>query len=211
MYTYIEKYIKELYTSLSISSPKQLDIKVIAKKVGIKLSYGISTFRDGNDIMLQRSTRQREWQLFGHELCHFLRHCGHQLNMHQLFVDLQENQANYFAYHFCVPTFMLRNFEFSSYYDRAIHQIAHSFNVTTKFAKTRLDMYQNKQLQYLNHRQLSPKQFAETVSSYEANQVEDADILNEEFYDYFNLDTNAEEKKRETIEFYRYIKERQKL
>ncbi len=211
MYTYIENYIKELYTSLSISSPKQLDIKVIAKKLDIKLSYGISTFRDGNDIMLQRSTRQREWQLFGHELCHYLRHCGHQLNMHRLFVDLQENQANYFAYHFCVPTFMLRNFEFSSYYDRAIHQIAHSFNVTTKFAKTRLDMYENKQLQKIYNGQLSAIQIGKMENSYETNQVSDADILNEEFYDSFNLDTYATEKKRETIEFYRYLEERQKL
>lgn len=141
MYTHIEDYIKELYTLLSISKPDQLDITTIASKLGVNLLYGKTTFLDGNDIVIKKSTKQREWQIFGHELCHYLRHCGQQLKMHYLFRELQEYQANYFAYHFCIPTFMLD--KLSNY---NANDIAQLFNVEFHFALRRLEMYQNKMM-----------------------------------------------------------------
>ncbi|MEN2467986.1 ImmA/IrrE family metallo-endopeptidase [Ornithinibacillus sp. JPR2-1] len=139
MYTHIEDYIKELYTVLSISKPEQLDIKTIASKLGVNLLYGKATFRDGNDIVIKRSTQQKEWQIFGHEICHYLRHCGQQLKMHYLFRELQEYQANHFAYHFCVPTFMLDELKIQN-----ATEIMKNFNVEYDFALKRLEMYQSK-------------------------------------------------------------------
>lgn len=139
MYTHIEDYINELYKILSISTPEQIEIENIASELGICLSYGGTSFTYKNDIVIQRSTNQREWQTFGHEVCHYLRHCGYQLNMNKLFIDLQEYQANNFAYHFCIPTFML-----DKLYNYNANDIALLFNVEFEFALRRLEMYQNK-------------------------------------------------------------------
>ncbi|HAM81614.1 ImmA/IrrE family metallo-endopeptidase [Ornithinibacillus bavariensis] len=93
----------------------------------------------GNDIRIRRSTKQKEWQLFGHELGHSLRHCGHQLKMHPLFKELQEYQANYFAYHFCIPTFML-----DKLINYTVKDIMALFNVENDFALRRLEMHKGK-------------------------------------------------------------------
>src|SRR5690625_5314205 len=94
---------------LSNNDPRQLDVEKIAGMLSINVYYGTSNYRVGNNVILKKSTKPREWQMFAHELCHCLRHVGNQLNMHYLFVDLQEYQADHFAYHFCVQTFLLVN------------------------------------------------------------------------------------------------------
>ncbi|MDY0394741.1 ImmA/IrrE family metallo-endopeptidase [Virgibacillus halophilus] len=93
---------------------------------------------------------KKEWQEFGHELAHHLRHCGQQLNMHPLFRQLQEYQATYFAYHFCVPTFMLQQLIGIS-----VKQIMNLFNVEYEFAVRRLEIYQNNKLGGLIYGQAS--------------------------------------------------------
>lgn len=135
----IERYIYELYKSIQISHPDQLKIQDIANKLGISVFYGSVNLRFNNVIVLKKSNPQIEWQNFGHELCHCLRHVGNQLNMHYLFVELQEYQANHFAYHFCVPTFMLQQLR-----EVTIYEVMNLFNVEYDFAYTRLEMYQNK-------------------------------------------------------------------
>lgn len=85
------------------------------------------------------STKQQQWQKFGHEVCHYLIHCGQQLNMYYLFRDLQENQANYFAYHFCIPTFMLEDLK-----EVTVYEVMNLFNVEYEFAFKRLEMYERK-------------------------------------------------------------------
>lgn len=65
--------------------------------------------------------------------------------MHPMFIDLQEWQANHFAYHFCVPTFMLEDLE-----EVTIYEIMNLFNVCYDFASKRIEMYQNKLL-YSKH------------------------------------------------------------
>ncbi|WP_176481824.1 ImmA/IrrE family metallo-endopeptidase [Paucisalibacillus globulus] len=139
MYTHIEDYIIELYKNLSINNPEQLEIGKIALSLGIKLHYGESTYRFGDNIIIQFTTKQRQWQLFGHEVCHYLRHYGNQLRMKDSFRDLQEWQANNFAYHFCIPTFML-----DKLYIFTVTDIMNLFNVEFDFALRRLEMYQNK-------------------------------------------------------------------
>jgi|SRR5690625_3056530 len=139
MYTHIEEYVTSLYQYLSITSPEEIDIDSIAAKLGLNIFYGSASFIINNNLFIQKSTKQKEWQTFGHEICHYLRHCGNQLNMGKLFVNFQEYQANYFAYHFCIPTFMLDNLK-----ELTVYMIMDLFNVEYKFALRRLEMYQNK-------------------------------------------------------------------
>lgn len=122
---------------MSISQPEQIDIDHIAEKLKVNIYYADVSFRFRNNIFIQKSTKQREWQLFGHEIAHYLLHSGSQLNMYYLFRDLQEYQANHFAYHFCVPTFMLDNLK-----EVNTDVIMDNFNVEFEFALKRLDMYQ---------------------------------------------------------------------
>lgn len=145
MYTHIEDYIIELYNNMAISHPEQIEMEKIALNLGIKLHYGTSTYLFGDNIIIQYETRQRQWQLFGHEVCHYLRHYGNQLNMRESFKNLQEWQANYFAYHFCIPTFML-----DKLYNYTVTDIMNLFNVEFDFALRRLEMYQNKLYGELN-------------------------------------------------------------
>lgn len=139
IYTHLEDYINNLYRSINISYPHQLDIYVIAKRLGIKIIHKKTSFRFGPIIILSCETKQQCWEKFGHELSHYVGHVGHQLNMHYLFRELQEFQAKRFAYHFCVPTFMLNELKGVSAYDIAI-----LFNVEYRFALNRLEMYKNK-------------------------------------------------------------------
>ena len=139
MYTHLEDYVFDLYTSIGVFNPSDLDMKVIAKKIGVKILYKNQTFRFNNEVLLSGGSPQEEWMDFGHEVSHYLRHCGNQLNMPPLFVDLQELQANHFAYHFCVPTFMLDRLRVKNAYE-----VMTLFNVDFEFALRRLEMYQNR-------------------------------------------------------------------
>ena len=138
-YTHLEDYIIQLYQYLSIEKPHQLRIGIIANRLGLSVYYGNATFRYYDSIILKRTNRRREWQSFGHEVGHYLRHHGNQLRLHPLFADLQEHQANHFAYHFCVPTFMLKEIK-----GVTANDIARLFNVEFDFALRRLEMYENK-------------------------------------------------------------------
>ncbi len=140
MYTHLEEFIYKLLTSIGVKSPKDLEMYSIAKKLGIKVTYEEKkVFYTENEIILKRSTKAQEWLDFIHELCHYLRHCGSQLDMHPLFIELQEYQANYFVYHFCVPTFMLEQMD-----DCSVYNIMNTFNVDFKFASRRLEMWISK-------------------------------------------------------------------
>lgn len=144
--TYTEEYVNRIYKSISIKQPEELGIKNIATKMKLNVFYGNCSFRMGRDIVIKKSSDQSEWQRFGHEVGHYLRHCGNQLNMYFLFRDLQEYQANYFAYHFCVPTFMLQKFKEVTVYD-----VMNAFNVEYEFALKRLEMYERKMIYARSH------------------------------------------------------------
>ncbi|GGN64602.1 ImmA/IrrE family metallo-endopeptidase [Oceanobacillus indicireducens] len=139
MYTHLEDYIRDLLKSISIQNPSDLNIENIANRMHLIVTYKKKAFRHDNEIVLQPGTKQQEWRLFAHELCHYLRHYGNQLLMHKLFIDLQEYQANYFTYHFCVPTFMLDQLK-----EVTVDVIMNLFNVEHEFAFRRLEMYHSK-------------------------------------------------------------------
>lgn len=139
VHTNTEKCINNLYHFLNIQDPAQLEISDITKKLKINLFYGNVNFRFGNNIIITRSNSQKEWQSFGHEVGHYFKHVGSQASMHRLFIDLQEYQADYFSYHFCVPTFMLQKLKGVD-----VYVIMRLFNVEFDFAMRRLEMYRSK-------------------------------------------------------------------
>lgn len=141
MYSHLEDYIFTLYKSIGITQPTEIDMLLIAKKLGVEIVYSKSAFRFDNEINLVRGTKYEEWMEFGHEICHFLRHSGCQLNMHPLFIELQEWQAENFMYHFCVPTFMLQDLDLSRNRKKAIWEIERTFNVSHEFAEQRLEKF----------------------------------------------------------------------
>lgn len=144
MYTHLEDYVFDLYKSIGITSPTDLDMLLIANRLGAEIVYRRNAFSFDNEIVLVRGDERQEWMDFGHEICHYLRHSGSQLRMNPLFIELQEWQANNFAYHFCIPTFMLQEIEILRYKNEAIQSIVDTFSVDYDFAIRRLEMYQRK-------------------------------------------------------------------
>jgi len=138
-YSHLEDFINQLYINLHVNNPNQLEIAYLSKRLNLNIYYGKVSLRYEDDLMIKKSNKQKEWQLFGHEVGHYLRHTGNHLAMHSLFMDMQEYQATNFAYHFCIPTFMLHEIsEFS------VYNVMNLFNVEYGFASRRLEMYQSK-------------------------------------------------------------------
>lgn len=146
-YTPLEDFVRTLYHGLSIFVPEEIDMFDIAKRLNIHLHFyddGSTAVYDSgvHHILLDnRISIQEQWQDFGHELCHALRHCGNQLLMSNQFLNYQESKANNFAYHFCIPTFMLEKLEFPSSMYAAIRLISRTFKVEPEFAKKRLERW----------------------------------------------------------------------
>lgn len=143
MYTHLEDYIHNLYHSIGITDPSQLDMFTIATRLKVEIAYRKKIFAFGNEVVLSRTDSVQEWMDFGHELCHVLRHRGLQLNMDPLYVELQEWKADNFMYHFCVPTFMLEKLKLPRTRNETIGLIAKVFNVSHNFAAVRLDKWMN--------------------------------------------------------------------
>jgi Zn-dependent peptidase ImmA (M78 family) len=159
-YTPLEDFVKNLYQKLSILEPKEINMKGIAEQLNIQLYF----YDDGSTAVEvdgiqrifidERLSKAQQWQDFGHELCHSIRHSGNQLlmsedDLHLSFMRLQENQAENFMYHFCVPTFMLLNYKISNFLDvkAGIPFVVKNFNVTEQFAEERLNRYKRQLLQ----------------------------------------------------------------
>lgn len=146
-YTPLEDYIQKLYHHLGIEEPYQLEIKYVAEKLDISVYFMRTSSKAVDDDGLitifidSRLSRMEQWQDFAHELCHVLRHAGNQLISPIEFIKYQEKQADQFALHFCVPTFMLMQLKLPNTFNEAVALICDIFNVTPTFAKARLEKH----------------------------------------------------------------------
>lgn len=142
-YSHLEDYIKNLYLNIGITQPEQINMKTIASRLNLKLLLvPFKSMCTGNLICIDaRLPKEKQWQHFGHELCHALWHSGNQLGISPTFREYQEWKAIGFAYHMCVPTFMLEEIKLDTEYYKAIYQIQKVFKVESDFAKKRLDSY----------------------------------------------------------------------
>lgn len=138
--THLDDWIEAFYHQINIKNPSELDLLDIAYRSNLKVEFlNISSrYYAGTIIIDNRLSPQEQWQDFGHELCHALRHEGNQLIMPPLFRELQEMQAKRFAYKFCIPTFMLRHLKINI--NNPLYEISSTFNVTYMFAKKRIGL-----------------------------------------------------------------------
>lgn len=149
--SHLEDFVEEIYKQINITEASHISKETIAGRLGIWLHYwdgkskGIERKNGLNSILIDESLDSTvQWHEFGHELCHILRHSGNQLYMTDSFKRLQEEQANIFAYHFCVPTFMLHDLKLPGHIHQAAVIISDTFNVSYSFAAKRYTMYINK-------------------------------------------------------------------
>ncbi|MFC4411896.1 ImmA/IrrE family metallo-endopeptidase [Chungangia koreensis] len=143
VYNTIEEYVKRMYESIDIYLPQQLDTETIATRLGMILEFfpHESMVIDQMIIIDDRLSPEQQWQDFGHELCHALLHVGNQVCVPFPFKLYQEWKAANFAFHACVPTFMLLDMELPGEEMLAIYEIQRSFKVEQEFAQKRLQQY----------------------------------------------------------------------
>ncbi|HLL60370.1 ImmA/IrrE family metallo-endopeptidase [Bacillus haynesii] len=99
------------------------------QQIGLKVEFMKMTSRYYNAVIIldSRLSPPEQWQEFGHELCHALET---KLTMSPLSAELQEMQANVFAYKFCVPSFMLKRIQLSQVQIDLVRLIASRFKYT---------------------------------------------------------------------------------
>ncbi|MBW7651343.1 ImmA/IrrE family metallo-endopeptidase [Anoxybacillus sp. ST4] len=148
----LEKYVSELYKSIGIIQPYDLDEKTIAEKLDIYVVY--TKFRSFcelsddckliflNDSLKFDDLKRRE--VFFHELGHLLRHCGDQTKLPASFRYLQESQAKRFTAFAAIPHHMLTYIDFTQKRDFIIYEMQETFRITTQVCMERLDYIQNK-------------------------------------------------------------------
>lgn len=143
-----ERFVKRFYKSIGITDSHQLTIENISQKLRIKIIYWnytseIINYRNAYKLFLNENlNEQQQWVDFGHELGHYFCDNEDQSCLPKQYVNYQEYKADYFAYHFCVPTFMLLKIKGVDVYD-----VMNLFNVEFDFALRRLEMYKNKILE----------------------------------------------------------------
>ncbi|MGM0969395.1 MAG: ImmA/IrrE family metallo-endopeptidase [Bacillota bacterium] len=172
MYSALEIEIKELYGQLKIKNAQPINIDEVANHFGITLIYkpieskAISILKKKAIFIDERKDSLRQREDFCHELCHILKHAGTQNNAHNLFKQMQENQANAFMYHFAVPSFILNNINLpNSIYD-AVPFISNDFGVSYEFAHHRLEMFYRNLNIYPNHNYWIKNKASKEYASY---------------------------------------------
>lgn len=140
-----ERFIMNFYQSINISLPSELSIESITEKLDLEVHF----WNFGSAIVERKGTykifinnnlnTRQQWQDFGHEMSHFFHDRINKKLLFNCFIDYRETKADYFAYHFCVPTFMLYNLKGVDVYD-----VMELFNVEFDFALRKLEMYQSK-------------------------------------------------------------------
>lgn len=142
-YTHSEDYITQLLRRIDIHHPRQLNIETIAPRLGLEVHQfpHEPLYIAGNVFLDARSTQERQWQDFGHELCHALWHAGDQALIPLTMRELQEWKANSFAQQFCIPTFMLESIKLPDNDYKAVWLIQETFGVEYEFAEKRLQQY----------------------------------------------------------------------
>ncbi|UII56674.1 ImmA/IrrE family metallo-endopeptidase [Cytobacillus spongiae] len=186
-YTPLEDFVRDLYHKLNMFVPTDIDMVYIAEQFKVKLHFyddGSTAVENGEELHMfidERLTPQEQWQDFAHELCHLIRHNGNQLwlstKLSTDYIKLQESQAENFMYHFCVPSFMLLDYQVIDFHtlNEGVPFVSNVFNVTDEFAKKRLIMFLNQiqqaQLDELHRKQMEALYPKAPPYSAETNQI----------------------------------------
>ncbi|WP_166740203.1 ImmA/IrrE family metallo-endopeptidase [Shouchella lehensis] len=143
--TPIEQWLEEFYKEHHILSPNDLDIYKIAESLNIVIEKSSgpdrSIWDDEHKIAIiflhNDHSHIQKREIFFHELCHPLRHCGSQENMYsEEFLMMQEVQAEQFQLYASMPFFMVS--EYCHQIDHLAAILANEFHVSIELAETRL-------------------------------------------------------------------------
>lgn len=140
-----EYFITKIYRTLKISDPLIISKEIIVDLLKMKLVYwphtsAIVEYENKYCVFIKETlNKQQQWQEFGHEMSHYFNDRINRKSVSSSFVNYCEVKADYFAYHFCVPTFMLLDLE-----EITAHKIMNLFNVEFDFAIRRIEMFKNK-------------------------------------------------------------------
>lgn len=146
-----ELFISDFYQSLNVAETSLCTIATITERLNMKKLYWshsstIATHNDRYIVFINESINvQQQWQEFGHEMSHyFFDECRYDKLINS-YAAYGETKADYFAYHFCVPTFMLQKLKGVD-----VYKIMNLFNVEYDFAMRRLEMYESKLIERRN-------------------------------------------------------------
>ncbi|OMF17006.1 hypothetical protein BK131_03240 [Paenibacillus amylolyticus] len=139
-----ELLICDLYQILDIRHPHELDIDQISNLWGADIIYyngkPKSHWEDwGSVIFLDKYTSVEQQRAdFFHELAHIVRHEGHQDDLPELFVDLQEIQASNFRLIASIPYYLLPT-PLDMTWSEYIGLLSEEFRVPIKLAADRAE------------------------------------------------------------------------
>lgn len=142
--TETELLICDLYQALNINHPHEIDIDLIAALWGADIFYyegrAKSHWEDlGSVIFLNKNDLpEKQREDFFHELCHIVRHEGHQDELPGLFVELQETQAYHFMLFASMPFYLLPD-PFGMTWPEYIGLLAEEFHVSIEAANARAE------------------------------------------------------------------------
>ncbi|NIK12831.1 ImmA/IrrE family metallo-endopeptidase [Alkalibacillus almallahensis] len=146
--TALEDFVTNIYLRHKIMRPQDLDIDRIGRIFYIHTNRKpmpprfdvIVRYR--GIIVDSREPKSIQREQFFHELCHILRHAGHQSLMPRAFRELQEQDAQAFAMYAALPYHMLQHFDFSDPYIIGI--LAETFCIRQSLVYDRLNqIYRN--------------------------------------------------------------------
>jgi len=140
--TALEDWVTNFYFRLNIIKPCDIDENYIAREYRIFIhrktmppSYQVIGRYQGI-IIDTRVSKEKQREMFFHELCHILRHYGIQSMMPAAFRELQEWDTRHFTRYAAIPHHMLSYIDFND--PDVISQMVSLFNVTPKLCEERL-------------------------------------------------------------------------
>ncbi|RAU92481.1 ImmA/IrrE family metallo-endopeptidase [Paenibacillus sp. YN15] len=143
--TQLESWISEKYQQDGIFSPHEMNLDRIAALFGIDVMYYMGpSFADWKDgqysvIFLNKLlTVDKQREAFFHELCHPLRHVGHQKLLPPGLAQLQEVQAETFQLYASMPFYMLVEYEECLRSGNGLYTLATEFALPESLVKRRL-------------------------------------------------------------------------
>jgi hypothetical protein len=159
----LEDWVTSFYMQLRILYPRQIKIEHIARMNDIFIhDKPIPAFHEVigryRGITLdKRESIEVQREMFFHELCHILRHCGVQSMMPAAFREMQERDARHFTRYAAIPYHMIKFIDLDDPY--VIDQMVDKFKVTPELCKERLEQ--------IHSRSWNHKYIAESPNTYE--------------------------------------------
>lgn len=142
----LECWINEKYQQDGIYSPHEMDVERIAALFGVDVMYYMGpSFADWKDgqysvIFLNKLLKvDKQREAFFHELCHPLRHVGHQKHAPTGLMELQEIQAEIFQLYASMPFYILNNYEEILRSNNCVPILSAEFSLPEALVKRRLE------------------------------------------------------------------------